>query len=291
MTALLDGRKLAADIRAQVAADVSGLAQRGIEPALALVLATLDDSAAWYVRAIGNAAAKAGLRTRVADLGADASQARIGEELASLADDPAIHGIILQTPLPPGVDSQPLVDAITPAKDVDGANPLSAGRLMAGQRAFAPATAAAVMELLRGHRVPLSGAHAVVVGRSMVVGKPAAHLLLAENATVTICHSRTRDLPAMTRQADVLVAAIGRPRFLGAEHVRPGATVVDVGTTPDQDGNLVGDVDAGAVEGIAGALTPVPGGVGPVTTALLLRHTVIAATPRSGGRARVGAAP
>ncbi len=277
--AVIDGTKLAERIRSQVAADVAALV--GIDPTLALVLATADESAAWYVRAIRAAAAKVGVFTRVSDLGADASGPRIAAELAGLAGDPGVHGVILQMPLPAGVSAEPLVSAIPPGKDVDGANPLSAGRLMAGQRAFPPATAAAVMELLGSHGAVLSGAHAVVVGRSMVVGKPVSQLLLAENATVTVCHSRTRDLPAMTRQADVLVAAIGRPGFIGAAHVKPGAIVIDVGTTPDADGKLVGDVDFAAVRDIAGALTPVPGGVGPVTTALLLRHTVSAATPRA----------
>jgi methylenetetrahydrofolate dehydrogenase (NADP+)/methenyltetrahydrofolate cyclohydrolase len=149
---------------------------------------------------------------------------------------------------------------------------------MAGLPAFAPATASAVMELLQAYDVPLNGTRAVVVGRSMVVGKPVAHLLLAANATVTVCHSRTRELAEVTRQADVLVVAIGKPRFVGSEYVKPGATVIDVGTTPDEDGKLVGDVDADAVQGVAGALTPVPGGVGPVTTALLLKNTALAAT-------------
>jgi len=281
MTMLLDGKRIAGDIRAQVRANVDSLKSHGIEPALALVVATDDESAAWYVRSLGSAAEKVGMATRLADLGASATEDDLRAELARFAVDPGVHGIILQSPLPKGVHADALFSAIPPEKDVDGANPLSAGRVMAGLPAFAPATASAVMELLEAYEVPLNGARAVVVGRSMVVGKPVAHLLLAANATVTICHSRTRDLAEVTRQADVLVAAIGKPRFFGSEHLKPGATVIDVGTTPDDDGKLVGDVDANAVQGVAGALTPVPGGVGPVTTALLLKNAASAATPAS----------
>ena len=282
MTTLLDGKKVSAAIRAQVTADVTALADHGIEPTLALVIATGDESAAWYVRSLQRAAAKVGIATRVADLGAAATEADISAALADLAASPAVHGIVLQAPLPAGVRRDVLVSAIPLAKDVDGASPLGAGRLMAGLPVFAPATAAAVLELLDAYDVPLSGSRAVVVGRSLVVGLPVAHLLLARNATVTICHSRTRDLAGVTRQADVLVAAIGRPAFLGSDHVRPGATVIDVGTTPDADGKLTGDVAAGQVGEVAGALTPVPGGVGPVTTALLLRNTARAAARPPG---------
>jgi methylenetetrahydrofolate dehydrogenase (NADP+)/methenyltetrahydrofolate cyclohydrolase len=277
MTVLLDGKKLAAGIRAAVAAGIAELTKDGPQPALALVIATDDESAAWYARSLQRSAGKVGIAAQLADLGAGATEADIGSVLAELAADPGVHGIVLQTPLPGGVRWDALASAIPLAKDVDGASPLSAGRLMAGLPTFAPATAAAVMELLQASHVPLDGARAVVVGRSMVVGKPLAHLLLARNATVTICHSRTRQLAEVTRQADVLVAAMGRPRFLNDDHIRPGATVIDVGTTPDADGNLVGDVDAERAAGVAGALSPVPGGVGPVTTALLLRNTALAA--------------
>ncbi len=171
-----------------------------------------------------------------------------------------------------------MAGGIDPAKDVDGANPLNLGRLVAGLPAFAPATAEALVTILDHHQVTLEGRHVVVIGRSTVVGKPAAHLLLNRNATVTVCHSRTRDLATITSQADVLVAAVGQAEMITTEHVLPGAIVVDVGTNPTEDGGLVGDVDAGSVAERAGALTPVPGGVGPVTTALLLQHTVQAAT-------------
>jgi methylenetetrahydrofolate dehydrogenase (NADP+)/methenyltetrahydrofolate cyclohydrolase len=187
-----------------------------------------------------------------------------------------VHGIILQTPLPGGARLQDLAAAIDPAKDVDGANPASLGRLAVGLPAFAPATAEAVVALADHHGVGLAGRMVTVVGRSLVVGKPLAHLLLDRDATVTIAHSRTRDLAAVTRQADVVVAAVGRAGLIRGEHLRPGAVVIDVGTNPTEDGGLTGDV-ADSVEGVAAARTPVPGGVGPVTTALLLRHTVTAA--------------
>jgi methylenetetrahydrofolate dehydrogenase (NADP+)/methenyltetrahydrofolate cyclohydrolase len=219
---------------------------------------------------------------RVERLADDASAADVGATLRRLSADAGVHGIILQTPLPTGVDGVEVAGDIAFEKDVDGANPLSLGRLTAGLPAFAPATAAAVMRLLDDHGVALSGRRVVVVGRSLVVGKPVAMLLLARDATVTVCHSRTVDLPARAAEADVLVAAVGRPRMLGAEHVAPGAVVIDVGTTPDENGALVGDVDAAAVTGRAGAVTPVPGGVGPVTTALLLLNTVTAAARAAG---------
>ena len=272
----LGGRELAADLRARTTEAAAALTVAGTPPRLAIVVATADGSSAWYVRSIAKAAAAVGIVCDVVDLGDAASTEEIRTVLDRLGEDAAVHGIILQTPLPAGVDAADLVPAIPPGKDVDGANPASLGRLAAGLPAFAPATAEAVLALLDHHGVALAGRHAVVVGRSTVVGKPAAHLLLDRNATVTICHSRTSDLAAITRQADVLVAAVGRPGLITPEHVAPGTVVIDVGTNPTSDGGLVGDVDPAVAEKAAG-LTPVPGGVGPVTTALLLRHTVRAA--------------
>jgi methylenetetrahydrofolate dehydrogenase (NADP+)/methenyltetrahydrofolate cyclohydrolase len=274
MTTTLSGAELAAGIRAQVAAAAADLTAAGTPPRLAVVVATADESSAWYVRSIARAAEKTGIVCSVVDLGETATPDRIRAELVALSADPAVHGIILQTPLPADAVVEDLAASIDPAKDVDGANPLSLGRLAAGLPAFAPATAEAVLALLDSHGIPLSGAHAVVVGRSTVVGKPAAHLLLQRDATVTVCHSRTKDLAAVTRTADVLVAAVGRPELITAEHVAEDAVVIDVGTNPTPDGGLVGDVDAGSVTGRVAGLTPVPGGVGPVTTALLLQHTI-----------------
>jgi methylenetetrahydrofolate dehydrogenase (NADP+)/methenyltetrahydrofolate cyclohydrolase len=274
---ILSGRELAAEIRAGTAASAAELAAAGRQPRLAVVLATKDESSAWYVRQIGSAAGKAGIACDVTDL-SDVSPGPEDIEgvLAGLSGDPGVHGVILQTPLPGGVRLAELAGVIDPAKDVDGANPVSLGRLMTGLPAFAPATAAAVLWLLDHHKVVLEGRRAVVVGRSAVVGKPVSQLLLDRNATVTVCHSRTPDLASVTSSADVLVAAAGRAGLIGPEHVRHGATVVDVGTNATPDGGLVGDVEP-SVASVAGALSPVPGGVGPVTTAVLLRHVVEAA--------------
>jgi methylenetetrahydrofolate dehydrogenase (NADP+)/methenyltetrahydrofolate cyclohydrolase len=273
---LIDGRAISKAILEGVAADVAELRAAGTTPTLAIVVPTDDEATAWYVRSIVRAAERVGIGARQIDLHGTTA-VELVTELAALSADPAVHGIICQTPLPKGITLDQVGQHIAVGKDVDGANPESLGRLAAGLPAFAPATAQAVVEILQREQTPLEGADVVVVGRSNVVGKPAALLLLAENATVTICHSRTRDLAAHTRQGDVLVAAVGRARMLGAGHVKPGAVVIDVGTNPTPDGGLVGDVDTEAVEPVAAAITPVPGGVGPVTTALLLRTVVTAA--------------
>jgi methylenetetrahydrofolate dehydrogenase (NADP+) / methenyltetrahydrofolate cyclohydrolase len=269
----LSGRELARALRAEVTARAAGLTAGGRQPRLAVVTANDDGGSAAYVRSLASAAARAGV---ACDMSRTTTVAGITATLAQLADDPEVHGIILQTPLPGRASLAGLAAAIPLAKDVDGASPESIGRLAAGLPAFAPATAAAVLALLDHYRIELPGRRAVVVGRSVVVGKPAAQLLLDRNATVTICHSRSVDLPSLTRQADVLVTAVGRAGLIGPGHVAPGAVVIDVGTNATPGGGLTGDVDP-AVAGIAAALTPVPGGVGPVTTALLLSHVVEAA--------------
>jgi methylenetetrahydrofolate dehydrogenase (NADP+)/methenyltetrahydrofolate cyclohydrolase len=272
-TPVLAGRELAKEIRAAAAARAAELTAAGSQPRLAVVTATGDEASAAYVRSIANAAAKEGI---ACDALRTTTAAGVSATLAQLADDPEVHGVILATPLPDGARLADLARAIPPGKDIDGASPESLGRLAAGLPAFAPATAEAVLALLDHYQVELRGRHAVVVGRSVVVGKPVAHLLLDRDATVTICHSRTADLAAITRQADVLVVAAGRAALIGPDHVSPATTVVDVGTNVTDDGRLAGDVDP-AVAAVAAALSPVPGGVGPVTTALLLRHVVEAA--------------
>lgn len=278
----LSGKELSAAIRSDVTSRSVQLTQAGTPPRLAVVTATDDESSAWYVRSIASAAGKAGIACDVVDLGASASLTGISDALAGCSADPAVHGVMLQTPLPAGGSLASLATAIDPAKDIDGANPASLGRLLAGLPAFAPATAAAVMALLDHYDIKLSGRHAVVVGRSVVVGKPVAQLLLGRDATVTVCHSRTADLGAITRQADVLVVAVGRTHMIAPDQVARGTTVIDVGTNATADGGLAGDV-APAVADIDGvALTPVPGGVGPVTTALLLRHVLDAASGPTG---------
>lgn len=273
---LVDGKAIAAAINGETSAAAAALRERGTSPTLVVVVPTEDESTAWYVRSIQRAATKLGIECSVEQI-TDATGPQIVGVLARLSADPAVHGIICQTPLPTGVAPHEIAAAIEPRKDVDGGNPVSLGRLAVGIPTFAPATAAAVLEILRHEQVPIAGSNVVVVGRSAVVGKPAALLLLNEHATVTICHSRTRGLAEICARADILVAAVGRPRMLGAEHVKPGAVVIDVGTNPMPDGGLAGDVDQDAVADRASLFTPVPGGVGPVTTALLLRHVVQAA--------------
>jgi methylenetetrahydrofolate dehydrogenase (NADP+) / methenyltetrahydrofolate cyclohydrolase len=281
---VLGGRELAAALRSQAADLTADLAAAGIAVRLTIVTATDDQASDWYVRSLVAAAGKIGAVGEVTDLSPVAGRARLEAALAALSADPAVHGVVLQTPLPAGLRAAELALAIDPAKDVDGANPVSLGRLTAGLPAFAPATAQAVIRLLDHHDVTLAGQRVVIVGRSTVVGKPLAQLMLARDATVTICHSRTRDLPSVTRQADILIAAAGRAGLIGAGHVQPGAVVVDVGTNPAAGGGLTGDVDAAAVGPVAGALSPVPGGVGPVTTAQLLLSTVLAARSRLSGQ-------
>ncbi len=286
----LSGRQLAAEIRAATAALAAELTAAGLLPRLAVVTATADEASAWYVRSLTRTAAKAGIACEVTDLvphaperpeSQEATVAGIRAALTTLSGDPAVHGILLQTPLPGGARLAELASFIDPAKDVDGANPVSLGRLMTGLPAFAPATAAAVLALLDYYQVALSGRRTVVVGRSAVVGKPVAQLLIGRDATVTVCHSRTVDLASVTRAAEILVVAAGRAGLIGPEHVAVGATVIDVGTNATADGGLAGDVDPAAA-GVAAALSPVPGGVGPVTTALLLRHVTEAAAGSPG---------
>jgi len=275
---LIDGKKIAAEIRADVAERVAALTAAGTQPTMAIVVATDDESTAWYVRSLTRTADGLGIAARVVELARDASRDEIRAALAAASADPTVHGVICQTPLPGGLKLDDVGDAIAVEADIDGANPLSLGRLASGAgEAFAPATAAAVLRILAAEGVALLGRRAVVIGRSNVVGKPAALLLLDQHATVTICHSRTADLPAVAREADILVAAVGRAKMVTADYVKPGAVVIDVGTNPTDDGGLVGDVDTEAVADVASAITPVPGGVGPVTTMLLMSHLVTAA--------------
>lgn len=286
MTRVINGRAIAAEMNERAAKSAAGLRERGIVPTLAVVLATDDEGAAGYVRSIGRAAAKTGIDCRVhrLPLPLPAGRQSIADKLSELSADPGVHGISCQAPLPDGLALAAVGAGIAVRKDVDGANPASLGMLAAGlPGAFPPATAAAVMEILRHEHVPLRGRRAVVVGRSAVVGKPTALLLLAANATVTICHSRTRDLAEVCQEADVLVVAMGQPEMVDADYVAPGAVVIDVGINPAAQGGLVGDVNAAAMAGIAAAVTPVPGGVGPVTTAQLLSHTIRAARAAAVG--------
>ncbi len=277
MSKLLGGKELAAQLQQESLVAAKNLKTPGTIPKLAVVIATDDDSVHSYVNVISRTATDTGVEVQIIKLEAESGSAEIAKTLNQLASDDSIHGIILQTPLAETVDLDYLRSLIPPEKDVDGANPLSAGRLVCGIKAFAPSTAAAVVSLLKYHKINLEGAHVVVVGRSLVVGKPVAHLLLAADATVTICHSKTRRLENITSQADILVVAAGQPKMIGARHVKPGVVIIDVGTNFDPNGQVVGDVDATAVVDTASGLSPVPGGIGPVTTAILLNHTISAA--------------
>ncbi|WP_454698456.1 bifunctional 5,10-methylenetetrahydrofolate dehydrogenase/5,10-methenyltetrahydrofolate cyclohydrolase [Arthrobacter humicola] len=280
-TTLLSGRNLAKLIQLKAHDEARDLEADGLRPALAVVVATNDGSTHWYVRSIERAAESAGITCRIVDLGHDATGQALASVLKDLSAEPSVNGIILQTPLPPGVDADALVGHIAPEKDIDGANPLSLGRLAVGQPSFAPATARAVTEILDHFDIPVAGRNVVVIGRSAVVGKPLSLLLLERDATVTVCHSRSGALEKYTKTADVVVVAAGRTGLLNGGHISPGAVVIDVGTNVLPDGSLVGDVDEASVRGIAGALTPVPGGVGSVTTSLLLLHTTEAAREQS----------
>jgi len=273
---IIDGKAVAARVRAEVAAEV---ARMDTPPGLATVLVGDDPASQIYVSGKHKACAEVGINSIRHDLPADTSEADVLAVIDALNADPAVSGMIVQLPLPAHVDAARATSAVDPAKDVDGLTPTNAGLLVQGRDGLVPATPSGVMELLRTYDTPLEGAHAVVVGRSDLVGKPVGALLLAENATVTTCHSRTRDLAAVCRSADVLVAAVGRPRLITGEMVKEGATVIDVGMNRTDDG-LVGDVHFESAAARARAITPVPGGVGPMTIAMLLRNTLKAAANR-----------
>jgi len=275
---VIDGRAIARDVRAEVAREI---AASGLRPGLATVLVGEDPASAVYVGGKQRASAEVGIEGFDHRLAQDVAHAEVERVLGELAADPRVHGILLQLPTPPQVDGPALAARIPPEKDVDGLTPVSTGRLVKGLPGLRPCTPLGVMELLRRHDVALEGAEAVVVGRSDLVGKPLAALLLAANATVTTCHSRTRDLPAVCRRADVLVAAVGRAEMLRGDWVKPGAVVIDVGTNRTEHG-LVGDVAFAEAAERARLITPVPGGVGPMTIAMLLRNTLEAARAAAG---------
>ncbi len=297
MTArILDGVAIAATIRAEVRDDVTALASRGVVPGLAVVLVGDDPASQVYVRSKGRACLEAGMHSETITLSATTSEADILATIDRLNADPRIHGILCQLPVPPHVSAERVIRRIDPDKDVDGFHPVNVGKTALGDpTGFRPATPFGVQQLLIRAGVPIEGAHAVIVGRSNIVGKPLANLLSLDtpggNATTTLAHSRTRNLPALCRTADILIVGIGRAGFIGADAVQPGATVIDVGINRVDDATrargyrLVGDVDFESVSAVAGAITPVPGGVGPMTIAMLLVNTVYAATARAAADA------
>jgi len=280
----MDGKALAARVRAEVKGEVAGL---GSGVGLATVLVGDNPASHVYVRSKRNACAEAGIESFHHELPEDTNEEALLALVEELNADPRVTGILVQLPLPEQIDEARVIRSIAPVKDVDGFHPVNAGFLLQGTPTLLPATPAGIMEILAAHDVPLKGARAVVVGRSNIVGKPISLLLLAEHATVTMCHSRTVDLPSVTREADVLVAAVGKAEAVTADMIRPGAIVVDVGINRVGE-KLVGDVSHDAVE-VAGKLTPVPGGVGPMTIAALLRNTVKAARYQAGVLAFPGA--
>ena len=272
----IDGKAFAAGLRAKIAGQVAALkAEHGITPGLAVVLVGDDPASQVYVASKGKQTVAAGMNSYEHRLPADAGQAELLALIGRLNADPEVHGILVQLPLPAHIDETEIINAIAVKKDVDGFTVANTGRLATGQRAMVPCTPLGCLMLLRDHLGDLSGKSAVVIGRSNIVGKPMAQLLLADSATVTVAHSRTQDLPAVVRGADIVVAAVGRPEMIKGDWIKPGATVIDVGINRTDKG-LVGDVDYASVAEFAGAITPVPGGVGPMTIACLLANTLTA---------------
>lgn len=286
MATRIDGKAVAAKIRAQVAQDVEALKARGICPGMAVVLVGDDPASKIYVNNKKKACAETGIYSEEHLLPAETTQEELLALIEKLNANEKIHGILVQSPLPKHLDEKLVVEHIDPRKDVDAFHAYNVGKIMIGDFTFLPCTPAGVIELIRSTGVPIEGKNCVVVGRSNIVGKPMAMLLLHNNGTVTICHSRTKNLAEICRGADILVAAVGKPKFITADMVKPGAVVIDVGMDRDENGKLCGDVDFDAVEPIASYITPVPGGVGPMTIAMLMKNAVRAAEIQCGGPLR-----
>lgn len=279
---ILDGKALAAEIRSEVKTQVAALAEKGVSTALAVILVGDDSASQVYVRNKIKACADTGIRSLEFRMPAETTQQQLLAKIAELNADESVDGILVQLPLPKQINADAVISAIDPAKDVDGFHVANAGALVTGKQGFVPCTPFGVMRLIEKSGVNPRGKSAVIVGRSNIVGKPMALLLLAADATVTVAHSRTPDLSAVTRNADILVAAVGRAKLIKADMIKPGAVVIDVGMNRDENGKLCGDVDFAEVKEIAGSITPVPGGVGPMTIAMLMQNTVLAAQMRRG---------
>lgn len=279
---ILDGKALAAEIRSEVKTQVAALAEKGVSTALAVILVGDDSASQVYVRNKIKACADTGIRSLEFRMPAETTQQQLLAKIAELNADENVDGILVQLPLPKQINADAVISAIAPAKDVDGFHVANAGALVTGKQGFVPCTPFGVMRLIEKSGVNPRGKSAVIVGRSNIVGKPMALLLLAADATVTVAHSLTPDLSAVTRNADILVAAVGRAKLIKADMVKPGAVVIDVGMNRDETGKLCGDVDFAEVKEIAGSITPVPGGVGPMTIAMLMQNTVLAAQMRRG---------
>ena len=279
---IISGKTLAAQVKQRVAEEVAQLKEQGITPCLAVMLVGNDPASEVYVRGKQNDCHECGIESRLVRMDESATQAEVLEQLRALANDPSVHGVLVQLPLPAHIDEQAVIAAIPPEKDVDGFTPVNVGRLTIGQQCFLPCTPAGCVRMIESTGTSIDGRHAVVIGRSNIVGKPAAMLLLAKNATVTICHSHTANLQELCRSADILVAAVGRAGFVTGDMVKPGAVVIDVGINRGADGKLHGDVDFAAAAEKAAYITPVPGGVGPMTRAMLMKNTTQAAARQNG---------
>lgn len=279
---ILDGKALAAEIRSEVKTQVAALAEKGVSTALAVILVGDDSASQVYVRNKIKACADTGIRSLEFRMPAETTQQQLLAKIAELNADESVDGILVQLPLPKQINADAVISAIDPAKDVDGFHVANAGALVTGKQGLVPCTPFGVMRLIEKSGVNPRGKSAVIVGRSNIVGKPMALLLLAADATVTVAHSCTPDLSAVTRNADILVAAVGRAKLIKADMVKPGAVVIDVGMNRDENGKLCGDVDFAEVKEVAGSITPVPGGVGPMTIAMLMQNTVLAAQMRRG---------
>jgi len=282
MAKIIDGKLVSAKVRERVAVEAAELRAKGVQPGLAVVIVGDDSASKVYVKNKKKDCAEVGIYSEEIALPGTVTQAELMDVIGQLNDRADISGILCQFPLPRGLDEQQVINAIDPRKDVDAFHPANVGRIMIGDFSFLPCTPAGVIELLDYAGIEIAGRHCVVLGRSNIVGKPMGMLLLHRHGTVTICHSRTANLSEITRSADILVAAVGRAKFVGADMVKPGAAVIDVGMNRDGSGKLCGDVDFAAVEPVACAITPVPGGVGPMTRAMLLRNTLTAAKLQNG---------
>lgn len=271
---VIDGKEVAKSIREQLATEVDQLAKEGIRPGLAVILVGDDPASHSYVRGKEKGCAEVGIYSEVYRLPEATTQDELLERIEHLNQNPNIHGILVQLPLPAHISEKAVIEAISPGKDVDGFHPINIGNMIIGEDAFLPCTPHGIVELIKRTGTELAGKHVVVIGRSNIVGKPVSLLLLQENATVSICHSRTKNLAELTRQADILVVAVGRALMIGTEHVKPGAVVIDVGVNRIETGKLVGDVKFDEVAEIASHITPVPGGVGPMTITMLLQNTI-----------------
>lgn len=282
MAQRIDGKAVAAQVRGRVAEEAAALKARGVFPGLAVVIVGDDPASRIYVNNKKKACAEVGFHSEEYALPKEASQAELLDLVKRLNQDPKINGILVQSPLPQGLDEAALVEAIDPKKDVDAFHPYNVGKLMQGRQIFQPCTPAGVIELLRAAQVEIAGKNCVVIGRSDIVGKPMAMLLMQNNGTVTVCHSRTQGLPEICRRADILVSAVGKAGFVTGDMVKPGAAVIDVGMNRDKNGKLCGDVVFDEAEPVAGCITPVPGGVGPMTIAMLMQNTLTAAKLQNG---------